>query len=102
MPVNEPASGSDQSAAKAVEERIEMAKESAGGRYERVRERVSEAADSMKQKAQALREKIRETEWEDVTENVKGYVRNNPGKSLAIALGVGFVLGLLLRRRDDD
>jgi ElaB/YqjD/DUF883 family membrane-anchored ribosome-binding protein len=26
------------------------------------------------------------------------YVRENPGKSVATALGVGFVLGLLFRR----
>ncbi len=87
-----------ENAAKAVEEKIETTRESLGGR---MRERVGEVAGTVKAKANAIREKIRETDWEDVKTNVTAYVRDNPGKSLAIALGVGFVLGLLLRRRDD-
>ena len=84
-------------AARAVEQKIDATREGAG----RVRERVSEVADSVKARASALRDKIADTEWEDVKSNVAGYVRDNPGKSIAIALGVGFALGLLLRRRDD-
>jgi len=30
------------------------------------------------------------------------YVRENPGKSLLIAAGVGFLIGLAVRRRRDD
>lgn len=85
-----------------VEQKIDAARESAADRAGRLRERVGEAADAVKAKAQTLREKIQNTEWEDVQNNVKSYVRDNPGKALGIALGVGFVLGFLLRRRDDD
>jgi ElaB/YqjD/DUF883 family membrane-anchored ribosome-binding protein len=84
-------------AARAVEQKIDATREGAG----RVRERVSEVADNVKARAAALREKLADTEWEDVKANVAGYVRDNPGKSVAIALGVGFALGLLMRRRDD-
>jgi ElaB/YqjD/DUF883 family membrane-anchored ribosome-binding protein len=88
-------------AARAVEQKIDATREAAASGAGRVRERVSEVADNVRARATALRDKIADTEWEDVKANVAGYVRDNPGKSLAIALGVGFALGLLMRRRDD-
>lgn len=84
-----------------VEERIDAAREAAG-RGGRLREKVESVAESVKAKASTLREKIRETEWDDVVDNTRQFVRDNPGKSVAIALGAGFVLGLLLRRRSED
>ncbi len=86
-------------AAKMVDEKIEAARESFGGR---VKERMGEVADGVKSRAGALRDKIRATDWDEVPDKATDYVRQNPGKSIAIALGVGFVLGLLLRRRSDD
>jgi ElaB/YqjD/DUF883 family membrane-anchored ribosome-binding protein len=88
-------------AARAVEQKIDATREAAASGAGRVRERVSEVANDVKARASALRDKIADTEWEDVKANVSGYVRDNPGKSVAIALGVGFALGLLMRRRDD-
>ena len=86
-------------AAQRVEDRIESARESIGSR---VKERAGQVADTVKQQAANVREKIRQTNWDDVMSNVTGYVRDNPGKSVGIALGVGFALGVLLRRRGDD
>ncbi len=63
---------------------------------------MGEVAEGVKSRAGALRDKIRDTDWDEVTDKATDYVRQNPGKSLAIALGVGFALGLLLRRRSDD
>ncbi len=83
---------------RAVEEKIDAARDAANDRMGRLRE----AADAVKARAQSLREKIQNTEWEDVQQNVKNYVKDNPGKSLAIALGIGFVVGFLLRPRNDD
>jgi ElaB/YqjD/DUF883 family membrane-anchored ribosome-binding protein len=91
------ANTSVEDAARAVEQKIDATREGAG----RVRERVSEAAENVKARAAALRDKFAETEWEDVKANVAAYVRDNPGKSLGIALGIGFAIGLLMRRRDD-
>ena len=88
-------------AARAVEQKIDATREAAAAGAGRMRERVSEVAGNVKARAAALRDKIADTEWEDVKTNVASYVRDNPGKSLAIALGVGFALGLLMRRRDD-
>lgn len=86
-------------AAKMVDEKIDATREGFGGR---VKEKMGEVADGVKSRAGALRDKIRDTDWDEVTEKATDYVRQNPGKSLAIALGVGFALGLLLRRRSDD
>lgn len=86
-------------AAKMVDEKIDAAREGFGGR---MRDRMGEVAEGVKSRASALRDKLRETEWDEVTDKVTDYVRQNPGKSIAIALGVGFALGLLLRRRSDD
>jgi len=48
-------------------------------------------------------EKVRKDAGE-LAEEVNAYVRENPGKSILIAAGAGFVLGMLLRggRRRDD
>jgi len=86
-------------AAKMVDEKIDAAREGFGGR---MKEKMGEVADGVKSRAGALRDKIRDTDWDEVTDKATDYVRQNPGKSLAIALGVGFALGFLLRRRSDD
>jgi ElaB/YqjD/DUF883 family membrane-anchored ribosome-binding protein len=88
-------------AAKVVEQKIDATREAMGDKAGRLRERVGEVADNVKARAGALRDRIAATEWEDVQTGVKNYVRDNPGKSVALALGVGFALGLLLHRRDD-
>ena len=89
-------------AARVVDEKIDAARSAAGERIGRMKETVGTVAEGVKARASALREKIRDTDFEDVAENARGFVRDNPGKSIAIALGVGFVIGLLLRRRGDD
>ena len=46
-------------------------------------------------------EKVREDAANLATE-VNTYVRENPGKSILMAAGAGFVLGLLMRGRRRD
>ncbi len=86
-------------AARAVDEKIDAARESFGGR---VKEKVGEVAEEVKSRAGVLRDRLRETDWDEVTDKASDWVRQNPGKSVAIALGVGFAIGLLFRRRSDD
>ena len=86
-------------AARIVDEKIDAAREGFGGR---VKGKMDEVAEGVKSRAGALRDKIRDTDWDEVTDKATDYVKQNPGKSLAIALGVGFALGFLLRRRSDD
>jgi hypothetical protein len=78
----------------------------ATGRFGRTKEFVGEkyaaTADSIKDKYSAAREKVEEIDFKAMTEQVREYVRANPGKALLISVGAGFLLGLLLRRGDRD
>lgn len=69
-----------------------------------VERQAGEVSDAATDKADQLR-KAAETGWEEAKVRVQdlfqegdAYVRENPGKSVVTALGVGFVLGLLFRR----
>ena len=36
--------------------------------------------------------------WKEVSSNTTDYVKQNPGRSVLIGLGVGFAIGMLFRR----
>jgi ElaB/YqjD/DUF883 family membrane-anchored ribosome-binding protein len=80
-----------------------------------VRKGAERASRELRRSADAARETYRDTadsvrrgyhkakkETTRVAKDVGEYVRENPGKSVLIAVGVGFVLGLIFRRRDED
>lgn len=67
-----------------------------------VKEKYAAASDTVKEKYTAAKEKLGEVDFEGVADQVRTYVRSNPGKALLISVGVGFVIGLLLRRGDDE
>lgn len=83
---------------KFAEARQEMGKASASARQ--AAERISTAAqgnyDTTVQSLRQGYERVRK-DFDALTEDVNEYVRDNPGKSVLIAAGVGFVVGLLLR-----
>lgn len=76
-------------------------------RAERVSEGAKEKFEGAKEKFDGARESAREgydkvtKDLQHLGEDVNEYVRHNPGKAVAIAVGAGFVLGLLLRGRRD-
>ena len=80
--------------------------ESGGGRFGKAKEFVGEkytaASDAVKDQYNRVREKVEDVDFGAVTEQVRSYVRSNPGKALLISVGVGFLVGLLLRRGDDE
>ena len=65
------------------------------GRFGRAREYVGS-------KYNAMREKVEDVDFGAITDQVRSYVRSNPGKALLISVGVGFLIGLLLRSDDDE
>lgn len=69
--------------------------ESETGRFGRAREFVGS-------KYNAVREKVEDVDFGAITDQVRSYVRSNPGKALLISVGVGFLIGLLLRSDDDE
>jgi ElaB/YqjD/DUF883 family membrane-anchored ribosome-binding protein len=80
--------------------------EGAAGRFGRAKdfagEKYSQAAGAMKNGYNTVREKVEDVDFGAITDQVRSYVRSNPGKALLISVGVGFVVGLLLRRDDDE
>ena len=47
-----------------------------------------------------VKAKVQEVDVKEVRDDVVDYIRRNPGKSILIAIGVGFALGFLVRRRE--
>ena len=77
-----------------------------GGRFGRARQFVSDkyedASGAVRDGYNTMRERVEDTDFGAITDQVRTYVRSNPGKALLISVGVGFLIGLLLRRDDDD
>jgi ElaB/YqjD/DUF883 family membrane-anchored ribosome-binding protein len=71
------------------------ASETPKGRMDRAREFVGSKYEQARSKAQ-------EIDVPEFVDQVRTYVRSNPGKALLISIGAGFVIGLLLRRRGGD
>jgi len=75
-----------------------------------LRRRAERLGDAAKEKYEAVAEGVRtgyrrvRKDAAQLSTDVNEYVRENPGKSILIAAGVGFVIGLLIRgrRRSDD
>lgn len=76
------------------------------GRFSRAKEFVgtkySAASDAVKNQYNTVREKVEDVDFSAIVEQTRSYVRTNPGKALLISIGIGFTIGLLLRRGDDD
>ena len=75
--------------------RFGRAREYMGDQYER-------ASDAMRDSYNNLREKVEDVDFGEILGQVRGYVRSHPGKALLISVAAGFVVGLLLRRDDDE
>ena len=74
--------------------RFGRAKEFVGDKYERASGAVRDGYNTM-------REKVEDVDFGAITDQVRTYVRSNPGKALLISVGVGFLIGLLLRRDEE-
>ena len=77
-----------------VEEKIEQTKDVLGESFDDV---SSDVRKSVKATAKRL-EKDYGYLWDDV----RKYVKDNPGTAVALSVGVGFLLGYLLGGGDDD
>lgn len=77
-----------------------------GDRFGRARQYVNEtygtASGKVRDGYNAMREKVEDVDFGAITDQVRTYVRSNPGKALLISVGVGFLIGLLLRRDDEE
>jgi ElaB/YqjD/DUF883 family membrane-anchored ribosome-binding protein len=74
----------------------------ATGASETPKSRMDRARDYVGSKYSQAKEKAQEIDVPEFVDQIRTYVRSNPGKALLISVAAGFVIGLLLRRRDDD
>ena len=79
-----------------AQERVQHLREVAGERVQHLRAIASEKSDHLRDVAEEHFTDARERigDWQEETER---YVRENPTKSVLIALGVGFLVGRLFR-----
>jgi len=77
-----------------------------GSRFTKAKEFVSDkydaASDAVRNQYNRAKEKIDDVDFGAITDQVRSYVRSNPGKALLISVGVGFLIGLLLRRDHEE
>jgi ElaB/YqjD/DUF883 family membrane-anchored ribosome-binding protein len=67
-----------------------------------VNEKYSAASEAARNSYNQVREKVEDVDFGAVADQVRSYVRSNPGKALLLSVGIGFVVGLLLRRDDEE
>ena len=89
-----------QSKYKKVSEDVRRGAERASQEIRRGAERARETYEEVAETAQKSYQRVR-SEAGNLSREVSLYVRDNPGKALLIAAGVGFLLGLLARGRGD-
>ncbi|MEA2164736.1 MAG: C-terminal glycine zipper region [Thermoanaerobaculia bacterium] len=73
-----------------------------GKAKEFVSDKYDAASDAVKNQYNRVKEKVEDVDFGAITDQVRSYVRSNPGKALLISVGVGFLVGLLLRRGGDE
>ena len=73
-----------------------------GKAREFVNDKYSAASGAARDAYNQVKEKVEDVDFDNVADQVRSYVRSNPGKALLISIGAGFVIGLLLRRSDED
>jgi len=80
--------------------------DSSNGRFGRAKEYVNEqygrASGAVRDGYNTVREKVEDVDFGAITDQVRSYVRSNPGKALLISVGIGFVVGLMLRRDERE
>lgn len=83
-----------------VEEKIDKTKEVLGESYSKARDQFDDVSEDVRKSVKTNAKKL-EKDYGYVWDDVRGYVRENPGTAIAVSAAVGFVLGFLLRGDDD-
>ena len=83
-----------------VEEKIDQTREVLGDSYSKAREQFDDVSDEVRKNMKSAAKRF-EKDYGDIWTDTRKYVRDNPGTALAISLGVGFLLGFLIRGSDD-
>jgi ElaB/YqjD/DUF883 family membrane-anchored ribosome-binding protein len=80
-----------------VEEKIDQTKEVLGDSFEG----MGGMSDEVRKQVRATAKRI-EKDYGYIWDDVRGYVKDNPGTAVALSMGIGFLLGYLLGGGEDD
>ncbi|MFL6193149.1 MAG: YqjD family protein [Thermoanaerobaculia bacterium] len=83
---------------KKVSDDVRRGAERASDEIRKGADRAKETVEDVSRNARRSYDRVR-SEAGNLSRDVSLYVRDNPGKSVLIAAGVGFLLGLVARRR---
>src|SRR4030095_8610151 len=84
-----------------VEEKIDRTKETLGDSYTKGREQFDDVSEDVRKSVKTTAKRIQK-DYGYLWDDVRGYVRENPGAAIAISATVCFVLGFLLHGDDDS
>jgi ElaB/YqjD/DUF883 family membrane-anchored ribosome-binding protein len=80
-----------------AQEQYEHVRDTAQEQYERFRDTAQEQYEQLRDTAAEYAEQGR-AKYEEIEQSLETQIRDQPLKSMLIACGIGFVLGLFLRR----
>jgi ElaB/YqjD/DUF883 family membrane-anchored ribosome-binding protein len=83
-----------------VEEKIDRTKEVLGDSYSKARDQFDDVSEDVRKSVKSAAKKI-ESDYGYLWDDLRGYVRENPGTAIAVSAAVGFILGFLVRGDDD-
>ena len=83
-----------------VEEKIDRTKEVLGDSYGKAREQFDDVSDDVRKSVKDAAKNIQK-DYGYIWDDVRDYVRENPGTALALSAAAGLVLGFLLRGDND-
>jgi len=82
-----------------VEEKIDQTKEVLGDSYKTARDQFDDVSDDLRKNFKTTAKKL-EKDYGYIWTDVRKYVRDNPGTAVAISVGIGLLVGFLVRGDD--
>ena len=67
-----------------------------------ISESLETAKEALEEQAAKLKDKMEDLDLSEVPGEIKTYIRKSPWKSLAIAIGLGFLAGYVLKSNNKD
>ncbi len=83
-----------------VDEKIDRTKEYLGTSYSKTRDRVDDLLGDAKKGWSGVSSQF-DDQWEEVSGQLRKYVKANPLRAVGYAAGIGLILGLWIGRRGD-
>jgi ElaB/YqjD/DUF883 family membrane-anchored ribosome-binding protein len=82
-----------------VEEKIDQTKEVLGDSFERARDQFDDVSEDFRKNLKSTSKRL-EKDYGYIWTDVRKYVRENPGTAVALSVGVGLLVGFLMRSDD--